>query len=102
MALAAGIIQLITVYIVATDIRTTAARIITTTTTIQIIPTGRIDPITGRIGRPLYLHKDQGGAWAVPPECREAVVAVVAVVVVAVARFGLTQDIRWILMIVRS
>ena len=100
VALAVDIVQIITVYIVATDIRTTAARIITTTTTIQIIPTGRSGPIIGRIDRPLYLHKDQGEAWVVPPECREAVVAVW--VVVAVDRFELTQDIRWILMIVRS
>jgi uncharacterized membrane protein YgaE (UPF0421/DUF939 family) len=70
VALAVGIVQFITVYIVAMDIRITAAVITITTTTIRIIPAGRIDPITGRSDRPLYLHKDPGEAWVVPPECR--------------------------------
>ena len=93
MALAAGIVQFITVYIVATDIRTTVevVTIITTTiTTGQIIPTDRIDP-TDRSDRSICLHKDQREAWVVPP-CREAVVALAAVAVVVavvvVARFG--------------
>jgi hypothetical protein len=102
VALAVGIVQFITVFIVATDIRTTAAVItIITTTTIRIIRTGQIDP-TGRIDRPLYLHKDQGEAWVDPPECREAVVEVWVAVVVAVARFVRAQDICWILMSIHS
>jgi len=92
VALAVDIVQFITVFIVATDIRTTVAgvTIITITTTITglIDPTGRTDP-TGRIDRPLNLYKDPRGAWVVPP-CREAVVAVVVAVVV-VARFGWAQ-----------
>ena len=63
MALAVAIVQFITVYIVATDTRTTVAvvTIITTTITGQIDPTGRIVP-TGRIDQALNLYKDQGAA----------------------------------------
>ena len=92
VALAVDLARFITVYMVATDIRTTAITIITTTT-IQTIPTVRIDPITGRYDRRLYLHSDREAAWAVPPECRGAVVAVWVEVAVAVARFGLPHDI---------
>jgi len=102
---------IITVYIVATDIRTTMTMIVIITTTGGIITTGRIIPTgrtvpTGRIvlapsqvDQVLNLYTVE--AWAVPPECREvvvalavAVVAVVAVAVVAVARFGLAQILR--------
>jgi len=76
------------VYIVATEIGTTAILTIIITTIGRIVPTGRIDP-TDRCDRLPCLHKDQGAAWVVPPEYREAVVAVA----VAVARFGLAQDI---------
>ncbi len=63
MALAVAIVQFITVYIVATDTRTTVAvvTIITTTITGQIDPTDRIVP-TGRIDQALNLYKDQGAA----------------------------------------
>jgi hypothetical protein len=74
---------------------------IITTTTSRIDPTGRIAPL-GQIDQALNLLLDRGEAradqleaWVVPPECREAVVAVVvAVVVVAVAvvaRIGLVN-----------
>ena len=64
------------------------------TTTGRIVPTGRIGP-TGRIDRLPDLFKDQGAAWVVPAESREAVLVVVAVAVaVAVVRFGLGQDIH--------
>jgi hypothetical protein len=61
----------------------TAGRVITTG---RIVRTDRI-VLSGRNDRPLYLHKDQGEAWVVPP-CRE-VVAVVAVAAVAAASIGL-------------
>ena len=60
MALVVAIAQFITVYTVATAIRTTVEveTIIITTTTGRIVPTGRIAP-TDLTDRPLYLHKDQ-------------------------------------------
>ena len=63
MALVVAIAQFITVYTVATAIRTTVEveTIIITTITGRIVPTGRIAP-TDLTDRPLYLHKDQGVA----------------------------------------
>ena len=87
MVLAVAIVQFITVFIVATDIRTTAEAVAIITTIIinPINPIDRIDP-TDRSDRSTYLHKDPREAWVVLPY-REAVVAVVVAVVV-VARFG--------------
>jgi hypothetical protein len=66
--MAVDIVQVITAYIVVTDIRTMVMAVITMMTTIIIIvPTGRIVPTdrtvpSVRSDRSIYLHKGQGVA----------------------------------------
>jgi hypothetical protein len=78
-------VQVVTVCMMTTAIRTVGTAMVVVVTMMTIVTnTGRIVPtgVMEQAFEPDPAHR--GEAWGVPPECREAVVAVVA-------RFGLAQ-----------